>query len=260
MIRSLLITFAFSGFLASCADTPSKPIPTSGTSSSGITSQPEKPFECDEDLILEPHLPEDCIPPEPPAPVELAESPKPEPIVGTYKDFPINYPNFVSVWRIFPDGTATMGHAKHLWENRDGEYHFRNANGGNPLYVVKIQSIAGEPDLVSKPPAGVTFSYSDGESIKLSSDPLYSFDFYTLGGDGVQWSCYNVGRGEKGRGYYFLYPGYPKFSADSREECEALCPALISHVYSHPDWRKNKSQSQIQQTLANATCPQDRRE
>jgi len=112
---------------------------------------------------------------------------------------------------------------------------------------------------VSRPPAGVTLRYSDGESIKLSTDPLYSFDFYKLGVDGFEWGCYNVGRGEKWAGYYFIYPGYPKFSADSLEECEALCPALMSHVFSHPDWRKKKSQSQIQETLAKATCPQDRR-
>ena len=245
--------------LVGCSTTPD-PTPSHPTWCNKDPKKEPHTHDCED--ILPAHLPEECIPEEPPQPVvqKPMEPPKPDPIVGTYKKFPINHPNHVSVWRIFPDGTATMGHAKHLWENRDGEYHFRNANGGNPLYVVKIQSIAGEPDLVTRPPAGVTFSYSDGESIKLSSDPLYSFDFYTLGGDGVQWSCYNVGRGEKGRGYYFLYPGYPKFSADSREECEALCPALISHVYSHPDWRKNKSQSQIQQTLANATCPQDRRE
>lgn len=152
-----------------------------------------------------------------------------------------------------------MGNAKHLWENKDGEYHFRNANGGNALYVVKLQSIAGEPDLVSKPPAGVTWSYSDAESIRLSSDPLYSFDFYKVGVVGFKWGCYNVGRHEKWPGYYFVYPGYPRSAADSQEDCEALCPALMSHVFSQPRWRKNKSQSQIQETLASATCPQDRR-
>ena len=51
--------------LVSCAETPSKPT-TSGGASSGsgkvVTATPEEPYECDSDLILEPHLPEECIP------------------------------------------------------------------------------------------------------------------------------------------------------------------------------------------------------
>ena len=249
--------------LVSCAETPSKPT-TSGGSSSGsgkvVTATPEDPYECDSDLILEPHLPEECIPPEPPEPVvqKPVEPPKPDPIVGTYMSFALNHPNSRTVWRIFPDGTATKINAKHLWELKDGEYHFRNAYAGNPLYVVKIQSLAGEPDVVSTPPAGVTWSYSDAEAIKLSSDPLYSFDFYMLGEDGFEWGCYNVGRGEKQKGVV-SYPGHPKHTADSLEECEALCPALMSYKYSHPNWLRHTDQPQIQETLARATCPQDRR-
>jgi hypothetical protein len=70
-MRSLIVITALL-LLASCAESPTKPT-TSGGSSSGsgkiVTATPEEPYECDSDLILEPHLPEECIPPEPPEPV-----------------------------------------------------------------------------------------------------------------------------------------------------------------------------------------------
>ena len=243
MTKPLLAILLLLSFIVGCAETPPKPATSSGSSAGSgkiVTATPEEPFECDDDLILEPHLPEECKPPEPVV-QKPVEPPEPDPIVGTYKKFKNNYPNHVSLWRIFPMAQQRWATLGTFGKKKDGEYHFRNANGGNPVYVAKTQSLAGEPDLVTRSPAGVGFTYSDGESIKLSRDPLYSFDFYSLGGNGVQWYCYNNGRGEKGRGYFFLYPGYPKFSADSRRECEALCPDLMSHVYSHPMWQKIKA-------------------
>lgn len=261
-MRSLIVIAALA-VLAGCAESPTKTTTTGGPSSGSgkiVTTTPEDSYECDDDLILEPHQPEECIPPEPPEPVvqKPVEPLKPDPIVGTYKLFYLNFLNTVSIWRIFPDGTGTNNRAKTLWEVKDGEYHFSNARGGNTLYVVKLQSLAGEPDLVRRPPEGSRYPYSDSEGIKLSSDPSYSFDFYKLGFRDNQWFCYNLGRGQKTEGYV-QYPDHPRYHADSLEECEALCPTVMAFVYNHPQWLKRQSQSQIQQTLASATCPQDRR-
>ena len=63
-----LIAVAALVLLAGCAESPTTPTTSGGTSSGSgkiVTATPEEPFECNSDLILEPHLPEECIPPEP---------------------------------------------------------------------------------------------------------------------------------------------------------------------------------------------------
>ena len=51
----------------------------------------EEYIGCDDDLIFEPHLSEECIAPEPPEPVKPEEPPKPDPIVDTHKEFSVNH-------------------------------------------------------------------------------------------------------------------------------------------------------------------------
>ena len=72
MESRLLIAIAALVLLASCAETPSKPTSTGGSSSGSgkvVTATPEEPYECNDDLILPDHQPEECRKPEPPEPV-----------------------------------------------------------------------------------------------------------------------------------------------------------------------------------------------
>ena len=106
-----LIAIAALVLLASCAETPSQP--TSGGSGSGsgkiVTATPEETLDCDDDLILEPHLPEECIPPQPTEPVK---PPKPDSIVGTYRVYFNEAPQKTDVLRIYPDNTLVTAYQK----------------------------------------------------------------------------------------------------------------------------------------------------
>ena len=250
--------------LVGCAETPPKPT-TSGGSSSGsgkiVTATPEDPYECDSDLILEPHLPEECIPPEPPEPVaqKPVEPPKVDPIVGVYKDFwSRNGDDFVGVLRVYADGFAGRdGSAKQYSWERVGQLYRLYYNGlhgkvGELYGVFKYQSVKGEPDLVlvSDKESRYTKIGWMSEALKVSSDPNHKFDFYKVQcrrrwsgedkcWDGHEdrspragWSCRNVGHrlnDERvywnGRNKHASGPNY----ADTLEECEEICEEVVSY-------------------------------
>ena len=198
MMRSL-IAIATLVFLASCTETPSKPT-TSGGSSSGsgkiVTATPEESLECDGDLILEPHLPEECIPPEP-----VVQGPvvphEPDPIVGTYRLFTTESDGYYNskhgqyVFRIFPDNRAGADGWDDFyhWE-REGEVYKFSAQVDTPGYqpywhaTLRYQSVAGEPHLIvtayRRWPNGGSYPLWPSESLKISSDPSHQFDFYKV--------------------------------------------------------------------------------
>lgn len=257
-----LIAIAALVLLAGCAESPTTPTTSGGTSSGSgkiVTATPEKPFECDDDLILEPHLPEECIPPEPPEPV-VQEPAEPDPIIGTYKNFNIGRfsKGAVKVLRIYGDGFAGFDGSKeyYKWERTDGLYRFYNnsrhvsSNKGKLWFVLKYQSVRGEPNLVTIADKDSGFRGYEAEALKVSSDPNHKFDFYKVecrqrwsgedkcwGGHEDRspragWSCRNVGHrlnDERvywgGGGKHASGPNY----AETLEECEAICEKVVSY-------------------------------
>lgn len=249
--------------LVSCAETPSKPT-TSGGASSGsgkvVTATPEEPYECDSDLILEPHLPEECIPPEPPEPVvqKPVEPPKPDSIVGTYKVYPkYTKRGEILVFRIYPNNTAIEWRNRRYRWVREGDRYLFNFNkeenrGWSLSYSFEVlqQSIEGEPDLIAKrSPENVMTEF---EAIKVSDDPDHLFDLFRIGLISSRervFGCANEGRKEN------IFATSQDDLFDKRfstlEECEAICPTAIElfrDYRSFPD-----------SVLSQITCPQDRR-
>ena len=242
-----VIAIAALGFLTSCAETPSKPT-TSGGSSSGsgkiVTATPEEPFDCDDDLILEPHLPEECIPPEPPEPVKPAEPPKPDPIVGTYQLFYPGYPTSEWVIRIYPNGTSNSGV---LWERHGDHYRFfLRSKPTETAFRLTYSHVRGEPNISTTSDS----KWTAFEGIKKSSDPKFKFDFYVLlqskRGEISNHYCKNIGATEWTGANPGMSTSAPPNFAETLIECEALCPAYVAWMYDRAP-------------LTNYTCPQDRR-
>ena len=256
-----LIAIAALVFLASCSDTPSKPT-TSGGSSSGsgkiVTATPDETFECDDDLILEPHLPEECIPPEPPEPVKPAEPPEPDPIVGVYRCYSTKIKD-EGLMRVYANGEVDpVSMDVERWQRDGNAYHFYGDDftvdattkklrhlQGVKIWSTKYSSDDGEPNLTAYD-YDQDNPYRAVECLKKSDDPDHLFEAYQLRGTSDQsglrmWACNNVGR--KGTldgeiwSRIFLQSGW----ADSLAECEALCEEKIRG-------RNN-----------GFTCPQDRR-
>ena len=268
MMKSLIASAALA-LLVSCAETPSKPT-TSGGSSSGsgkvVTATPEDPYECDDDLILEPHLPEECIPPEPPEPVvqKPVEPPKPDPIVGTYKNFRTKPSVLVNVFRVYQDNGAGFGsRIDYRWERDGNVYRFFPKGGGREKqrFVLKYQSIRGEPNILTVPDANSSWQDLTTEGLKLSDNPKYQFDLYQVQCRGrceIQrkdakgnylyqpkpkngwrlkqldplpgWKCFNVGRRLNDERTYWSAYGYYRdapITADSLAECEAICEQAL---------------------------------
>jgi len=247
--------------LVSCAESPSRPT-TSGGSSSGsgkvVTTTPEEPYECDSDLILEPHLPEECIPPEPPEPVKPAEPPEPDPIVGVYRCYSTKNKS-EGLMRLYANGEVdaiSMGHMER-WQRDGNAYHFYGDDytvdlttnkvrylHGVKKWSTKYSSDDGEPNLTAYN-YDQENPYKAVECLKKSDDPDYLFEAYQLTGtndrSGGMWACNNVGR--KGTldidiwSRFFPQAGW----ADSLAECEALCA------------------EKIRGRNTGFTCPQDRR-
>jgi len=238
--------------LVSCAESPSRPT-TAGGSSSGTgkveTTTPEEPYECDSDLILEPHLPEECIPPEPPEPVvqKPVEPPKPDPIVGTYRQFYVNSNNRTSVIRVSADGKMIVGKTEYRWEKvRGGNYRIYYARTGEYVYPLAYVEIDGEPEIKAS-----VNKFSDYEAIKLSNDPKFLFDLYKLGGH-PNWECYNIGRNEIPSAVALWEgPHTPPDFSESLDECESLCPAVRADL---TRIRQNNGAPPRAET-----CPQDRK-
>lgn len=247
--------------LASCAETPSTPT-TSGGSSPGsgkiVTATPEETFECNDDLILPDHQPEECRKPEPLEPVvqKPLEPPKPDPIVGTYKVYPkYTKRGEILIFRIYPNNTAIeWRNLQYSWRHEGDLYHFSFSNevnrGWSHSYSFEVlhQSIKGEPDLIAKrSPENIMTEF---EAIKVSDDPDHLFDLFAIGliRTGL-FGCVNEGRKED------IIAASPDDLFDRRfstlAECEATCPKAIKLLQDY--WDENGWQ------LGEITCPQDRR-
>ena len=240
--------------LAGCAESTTKPTTSSSSGSTSgkiVTATPEETFECERDLILEPHLPQECIPPEP------VEPTKPDPIVGTYEVFYIGTfsKGSVNVFRVYANGWAgSNGSAKGFTWERDGElYRFYNqspyGNKGKLWFVYKYQSVEGEPDLITVASKQSGFKGFAAEALKVSSDPNYKFDFYKVqcrrkwsgedkcwADDGERsprpgWSCRNVGHRLYDERVYWnasKHASGPNY-ADTLIGCEEICEKVVSY-------------------------------
>jgi hypothetical protein len=281
MMRTLIAIVALV-FLVSCADTPSKPTSTGGSSSGSgkvVTATSEDPYECDGDLILEPHLPEECIPPEPPEPVvqKPVEPPKPDPIVGAYRCH-----NFLEqdggLLRVYPNNKVdpdSMG-VLTMWK-KDGEsYNFYlrgqvyNPNKKKYVRVPPIRAFIatysdaeGEPNLTAVnweaqyPDLEFNDYNANGpmenpsyavECIKRSSDPDDLFDAYELRTESPRKgqpppdpnAWVCINKGRKDKRVGNRFLYKVNLWSDSLAGCEAICE---EHVRGRKDY----------------TCPQDRR-
>jgi hypothetical protein len=262
-MKRLLIAIAVLALLASCAETPSKPS-TSGGSSSGsgkvVTATPDEPYECDDDIILEPHLPEECIPPEPVV-QKPAEPPKVDPIVGTYKVFGTRGDDekAVWIWRIYPDNTIKdpQWFYGYTWERKGDTYRadYTAPESSKYWYMsVKYQTLAGEPEIIITQKVKSDDRFADRtEGVKVSNDPDFQFDFFRVGEIAYRtgtWGCANLGRNEKiHRGLFRALSGSPDQYAKTVEQCEALCPEVLT------EFRRVFPKLNDEQH----TCPQDRR-
>ena len=241
--------------LVSCAETPSKPT-TSGGSSSGsgkvVTATPEDPYECDSDLILEPHLPEECIPPEPPEPVvqKPVEPPKPDPIVGTYHIYFTEMTSRQSVLRVYADGLAIGADQQPMrWfpGTLGGVALYRFYKSDKFIYDIRYSSDDGEPNLevISK---GRAWPF---EGVKKSNDPDFLFDLFVLTSQGPRGSTYEDGVltifcaniGHKDRARIAAAKGSPPNFAKTIDECEELCAQRYD----------------LGRASGGVSCPQDRR-
>ena len=246
--------------LAGCAESTTKPTTSSSSGSTSgkiVTATPEETFECDRDLILEPHLPQECIPPEPVVqkPVEL---PKPDSIVGTYKVYPkYTKRGEILVFRIYPNNTAIEWRNRRYRWAREGDHYLFNFNkeenrGWSLSYSFEVlqQSINGEPDLIAKrSPENVMTEF---EGIKVSDDPDHLFDLFRIGLISSRervFGCANEGRKEN------IFATSQDDLFDKRfstlEECEAICPAAIELFRDYGSFPDS--------VLSQITCPQDRR-
>lgn len=246
---SIVVVASTLSLIVGCSTTSNPTGGKVGTPSGigGTASAPkEQTFECDGDLILEPHLPEECIPPEPPKPPRPAAPPKPDPIVGTYLGYTTEMPR-TRILRVYPDGIAGSGFSRNSlrWQKEGNVYSFYYVSPEGqirdyPNFSVRYQEITGEPEIIS---FGSKQSWRLFEGIKKSKDPNHLFDHYKLspvGGDREAWQCVNVGRGEKMSGSLWEHEELPDYG-DSLAECEALCLTSIQ------SWNPNSA------------CPQDRR-
>jgi hypothetical protein len=251
MTRPLLAILLLLSLITGCVESPSKPTASGGSSAGSekvVAATPEEPYECDSDLILEPHLPEECIPPEPSEPVvqKPMEPPKPDPIIGTYLGYSTETAR-TRILRVYPDGTAGSGYSRNSlrWKKKGNVYSFYYVSPEGqmrdyPNFSSRYQEIVGEPELIS---FGSNQSMRLFEGLKKSNDPNHLFDHYRLspvGSDRGSWRCVNVGRGEEMSGSLWEHEELPDYG-DSLAECESLC--LTS----------------IQSWSPNSTCPQDRR-
>ena len=260
--------------LAGCAESTTKPTTSNSSGSTSgkiVTAAPEETFECDRDLILEPHLPQECIPPEPVV-QKPVEPPKPDPIVGTYRMFRETPDRFQSVFRIYADNRAgSHGQKQYLWEREGNIYWFlvKNADGVTyrKHFAFEHQSIIGEPDLVSVPDAG-SFKGLSTEGLKVSDNPQHLFDFYVVSCEGRcssirkdengkevfheqkkpgshwirkvldpqgEWKCQNVGRRLKNTTLWIAAGnnGNAPVHGDTLQECQSRCEQAMLNKFEY---------------------------
>ena len=161
--------------------------------------------------------------------------------------------------RVYPDNKAGLGDAKRDWKwvSESGAYRFFwRPNESKPWlfkFSVKRVALEGDPDLVTNEIAKKSYSSGNFEAIKLSRSPDLLFDHYVLGsfsGPGYKkdFHCINVGRKEqtyqRQAGYGLSFPISYSLFADSLDDCEAQCRAIIVAAYG---------------SMGDRTCPQDRK-
>ena len=109
--------------LAGCSTTPDPP-PSHPTWCNKDPKKEPHFHDCNGNLYLPGHEPEECIPEEPPEPVvrkpveppepavqKPADPPKPDPIVGTYLGYSAEAAR-TRILRVYPDGIAGSGSSR----------------------------------------------------------------------------------------------------------------------------------------------------
>ena len=198
-----------------------------GTSSGGGAVTKTQGYDCNDDLILPEHRPEECSSDSQPATVKAPELA--DPIFGTYLLYLTEVPGKQVVFRIHPDYRAAIDddYDSFRWEKRGDAYNFYyDKRSGFPeeyQFSLKIKDLEGEPDITAFGSKGRDFQF---EGIKLSSDSDFLFDFYRVTRTSRKnvLDCVNIGRKER--------QGMPLTldkadSADTLAECEALCVRLV---------------------------------
>ena len=235
---SIVVVASTLSLIAGCSTTPNPTGGKVGTPSGTGGAAPvnkEETLECDGDLILEQHLPEECIPPEPPKPVA---PPEPDPIVGTYRAYYVDQPKTQAILRFKPDGTLDFTSIykgqTFSWKAEDGIYavHESKYRDFQLLFTTRYQATTGEPEVstITLGPRGKAF-----EAIKLSNDPNFLFDFYKVIKlfPEERWSCKNIGRKPElmvsTTGTFMPIRGHPDF-ADTQLECEERCKQIESYL------------------------------
>lgn len=237
-------------FLIGCSTPSPSPSSSPAKHPTSCNKDPKKEphfHDCNGNIYLPGHMPEECIPEEPEVVLQ-----KPDPIIGTYHIFYTTVPERQNILRIYSTNRASLGYGKDIyrWEREEDAYHFYVNVPGKPesyKYSSEYTDLAGEPHLK-------TFGSNSGwgyfEAVKLSGDPDYLFDHFRLTwlkGNIWKWGCVNIGRKQETNGtlpYKRSWTHSQIDFADSLEECEALCPEAVQK---DPKWGAKRS------------CPEDRR-
>ena len=242
--------------LVGCSTTPD-PTPSHPTWCNKDPKKEPHTHDCED--ILPAHLPEECKPPEPPQPSKPATSTEPDPIVGTYRVFYTDdRQGDQTLLRVYPDGTAALpSNRSWIWERDDSGYRFSWRLNTKMSWLFKfsvsLQSLEGEPDLVTTDIAKKHYTSGNFEALKLSENPDLLLDFYMVGSfKGPKYKkdfyCVNVGHKQKTyqvqNGWGASFPVPYQYFADTEEECEAHCIAIIIEDYG---------------SMGERTCPQHRR-
>lgn len=222
----------------------STPTPPPATHPTWCNKDPkEEPHfhDCNGNLYLPGHEPEECIPEEPEVVVQKpVEPPTPDPIIGAYHIFYYEWPTRQYVYRVFASGSDSYGLR---WERKGSTYRFfANSNPEQTKFNLTYSSAKGDPNIVMQDDT----KFVRFEGIKKSDDPNFLFDFYVLAADNKtqhpkDLKCVNIGRKERPDHGNWYKEGSPPNFAETLQECEKLCPALASS------------------TTREYTCPGDRR-
>ena len=187
------------------------------------------------------------------------EPPKPDPIVGTYRIFYTDTrEGAVELLRVYPDNTAALRSPEPRWKWTSGggvyQFFYRESISKPwlAMFSVKRLSLEGEPDLVTTKFTKNYTTSGNFEAIKLAKNPDLLLDHYvigTYGGSGYgDFYCVNIGRKQEvhqsWNGYAPFFKVSDSYFADSLEDCEADCRAIIVEQYG---------------SVGDRTCPQDRR-
>ena len=188
-------------------------------------------IDCNDELYMPAHLPEECTPPEQ-APV-TAE--KPDPIVGTYMGY-INDLARTRILRVWADGTAGSGYGRSslTWKKIGDKYSFYYVSEDGevreyPNWSTRYRDAAGLPNIIS---FGSKQQWRMFEANKLSDNPNHLFDHYTFSpskDDRNTWVCVNVGQRQETYGALWQREDLKNF-ASTLAECQRLCEVAVPKV------------------------------